>query len=94
MQAFLIGFSIDCIAILALAGYYLYHAIRKEEQVGHKHYYWSVIFLITATSVVSVYYFFMGDLTVAAILAWLMAVPVLVTAVFILLIIIFRPDWR
>jgi hypothetical protein len=94
MEAYLIGFSIDCIAILALAGYYLFYVIRKKEHVGPKHYYGSVIVLIFTTCVVSIYYFFIGDLKVAAILAWIMAVPVLVTAVFILLIIIFRPDWR
>lgn len=94
MEAYLIGFSIDCIAILALAGYYLYYVIRKKEQVGPKHYYGSVIVLIFTTCLVSIYYFFTGDLKVAAILAWIMAVPVLVTTVFILLIIIFRPDWR
>lgn len=94
MTLYLTGFIIDSTAVLALAGYYLYYVITKKELEEPRHYFWLVWGLITTIIVVSIFFVWFGDLTLASVLVWLMAVPVIVTSLFILLIIIFRPDWN
>lgn len=94
MGVYLTGLLIDCTAVLAVGGYYLYYIIKKKEPEEPRHYYWIVMASISAATVASVYYIYMGDLATASALAWLMAMPVIITAIFILLIIIFKPNWN
>lgn len=94
MTLYLTGFIIDSTAVLALGVYYLYYVIRKKELEESRHYFWLVWGLITTIVIVSIFFVWFGDLTLASVLVWLMAVPVIVTSLFILLIIIFRPDWN
>ena len=94
MSLYLTGLLIDCAAVLAVGGFYLYYAVRKREFVDPRIYFWLILSSISGSIVASGYFIWVDDLTTASILVWLMAVPVLVTCVFILLIIIFRPNWR
>ncbi|WP_353720681.1 hypothetical protein [Dyadobacter sp. 676] len=94
MRLYLIGFLIDCIALLAVCGYYLYYIIRKKEPEEPRHYFWIVILSIGAAVAGSLYFLLNDNLDTASILVWVMAVPVLITTLFILLIIIFRPNWN
>lgn len=94
MTLYLTGFIIDSTAVLALTGYYLYYVIRKKEPEEPRHYFWLTSGLITSIIVASIFFIWFGDLTLASVLVWLMAVPVVITSLFILLIIIFRPDWN
>lgn len=94
MAIYLTGLLIDCAAVLAVGGYYLYYALNGKEFLDPKHYYWIVMTLIGAAVVASLYFILIGDLDTASILVWLMAVPVIAAVLFIILIIIFRPDWH
>ncbi|MCF0068909.1 hypothetical protein LZD49_00410 [Dyadobacter sp. CY261] len=94
MTLYLTGILIDCTAILATGGYYIYCIVKSKELDEPRHYYWIIIVSIGGVLAASLYYVCMSDLTTASILAWVMAVPVTVTTLFILLIIIFRPDWK
>jgi hypothetical protein len=94
MALYLTGLLIDCTAILAVGSYYLYYIIRKKEPAEPRHYFWIVLISIGLIAITSLYYVYIGNLNTASILAWVMAVPVLVTCVFILPIIIFRPNWN
>lgn len=94
MALYLTGLLIDCTAILAVGSYYLYYIIRKKEPAEPRHYFWIVLISISLIAVVSLYYMYIGNLNTASILAWVMAVPVVITSIFIVLIIIFRPNWN
>ena len=94
MALYLTGLLIDCTAILAVGSYYLYYIIRKKEPAEPRHYFWIVLISIGLIAIISLYYMYIGNLDTASILAWVMAVPVIVTTIFILLIIIFRPNWN
>lgn len=94
MALYLTGIIIDCAAILATGGYYVYYSLSKRELREPKHYYWITIASISSILATSCYFFFAGNLTTASILAWVMAVPIVVTLLFILMIIIFRPNWN
>lgn len=94
MAIYLTGLLIDCAAVLALGGYYLYYRFTKKELDEPAYYYGIVIGLITAVVVASLYFIWTGKLETASILVWLMAVPVIAAVLFIILLIIFRPDWR
>jgi hypothetical protein len=94
MTIYLTGLLIDSAALLAVGGYYLYFVLTKKEFLDPKHYYWIVMTLIGAAVVASLYFILIGDLEMASILVWIMAVPVIAAVLFIILIIIFRPDWN
>lgn len=94
MEIYLTGLLIDCTAVLAVGSYYLYYLIRKKEPDEPRHYFWIVMASISAVVVASIYYVYIGNLTTASVLAWVMAVPVIITCIFIVLIIIFRPNWN
>lgn len=94
MGLYLTGLLIDCTAVLAVGSYYLYYIIRKKEPDEPRHYFWIVMASISAVVVASIYYVYIGNLTTASVLAWVMAVPVIITCIFIVLIIIFRPNWN
>ncbi|SEJ81768.1 hypothetical protein SAMN05216327_121103 [Dyadobacter sp. SG02] len=94
MGLYLTGLLINCAALLAVGGYYLYYIITKKEPEEPRHYFWMVLASIGVATIASLYYIYIGNLTTASILAWVMAVPVIITAIFIILIIIFRPDWN
>jgi presenilin-like A22 family membrane protease len=94
MGLYLTGLLIDCSAVMAVGSYYLYYVIKKKEPEEPRHYFWIVMTSISLVVIASLYYIYTGDLTTATILAWVMAVPVVITAIFILLIIIFRPNWN
>ncbi|KAA0993805.1 hypothetical protein [Dyadobacter aurulentus] len=93
MNMYLTGFAIDCLAILALSGYSAYNYFFKKPITGLK-YIKPVLFLIITECFVSAYFAHSGNLTLASVIVWVQAVAVIVTALFILLIIIFKPDWR
>lgn len=94
MELYLTGLLIDCTAVLAVGSYYLYYIISKKEPEEPRYYFWIVMLSIIIVMLASIYYIYIGDLDTASSLAWIMAVPVIVTAIFILLIIIFRPNWN
>lgn len=94
MGLYLTGLLIDCTAVLAVGSYYLYYIVMKREPDEPRHYFWIVMVSISVMIMASIYYLYTGDLTTASILAWVMAVPVVITAIFIVLIIIFRPNWN
>ncbi|SDD81673.1 hypothetical protein SAMN04487996_102260 [Dyadobacter soli] len=94
MKIYLTGLLIDCAVILAVGCYYLYYVIRKKEPEEPRHYFWIVMASIGAVILVSLFFIYTGDLTTASVMVWLMAVPLIVTVIFILLLIIFRPNWR
>ena len=94
MGLYLTGLLIDCTAVLAVGSYYLYYIIKKKEPDEPRHYFWIVMASISAVVVASIYYVYIGNLTTASVLAWVMAVPVIITCIFIVLIIIFRPNWN
>ncbi|MBO9614718.1 MAG: hypothetical protein J7619_18600 [Dyadobacter sp.] len=94
MGLYLTGLLIDCTAVMAVGSYYLYYMISKKEPAEPRHYFWIVMASISLVMFASLYYIYAGDLTTASILAWVMAVPVVITAIFIILIIIFRPNWN
>ncbi|GGM86920.1 hypothetical protein GCM10010967_19150 [Dyadobacter beijingensis] len=94
MALYLTGLLIDCAAVLAVGGYFLYYIIRKKELEDPSLHFWIVIVSISAAIIASLYFICINDLTTASILAWVMAIPVMITALFILLIALFRPDWN
>jgi hypothetical protein len=94
MALYLTGLLIDCTAVLAVGSYYLYYIIRKKEPAEPRYYFWIVLTSISLIAVASLYYMYVGDLNTASLLAWVMAVPVIITSIFIVLIIIFRPNWN
>lgn len=94
MGLYLTGLLIDCTAVLAVGSYYLYYIIKKKEPEEPRHYFWIVMASVSAVMLASGYYIHIGNLTTASVLVWVMAVPIIVTSVFILLIIIFRPNWN
>lgn len=94
MGLYLTGLLIDFTAVLAVGSYYLYYMISKKEPDEPRHYFWIVMASISAVVIASIYYIYIEDLTTASILAWVMAVPIVITAIFIVLIIIFRPNWN
>ncbi len=94
MALYLTGLLIDCTAVLVVGSYYLYYIIRKKEPVEPRYYFWIVLTSISLAVLVSLYYMYVGNLNTASLLAWVMAVPVIITSIFILLIIIFRPNWN
>jgi hypothetical protein len=96
MQTYFLGMTIDSLSLVMILGYMAYseftgnkYMSRFEKRaliiVG------TVIFLVIVVSGFLVWY---GNLQPATILVWMSAVPLLVTAVFILLIILFKPGWR
>lgn len=94
MGLYLTGLLIDCTAVLAVGSYYLYYIISKKEPEEPRHYFWIVMASISAVMITSLYYMYIGNLATASALAWVMAAPIIITAIFIVLIIIFRPNWN
>lgn len=94
MTLYLTGFVIDTTAILLLTGYYVYHLIREKEFVEPKLYLWLVTGSILSITITSVFFLWSGNLALASTLVWLMAIPVVITSLFIVMIIVFRPDWN
>ena len=90
---YLTGFSIDCLAVFTLSGYLLYHHIQKKPVQGLRAIR-PIIFLIAAECIISAYFVCTGDLILASVIVWVQAVAIIVTFLFILLIIIFKPDWK
>jgi len=96
MQTYFLGLTIDSFSLMVILGYIAYSEFtggklmsRFEKRaliiVG------AALFLVIVVSGFLVWY---DRLQIATIMVWMSAVPLIVTAVFILLIILFKPGWR
>jgi hypothetical protein len=93
MMVYLTGFSINCVAVLAAFAYFCYIS-RKNKDDQPPLLAKPVLILTALQTLISIYFACKGDLTTASIIVWLLAVPLILTSLFILLIIIFNPDWK
>lgn len=96
MQTYFLGLTIDTLALIVISGCVAYNEITGDKFITNfeKRVLITVgigLFLIVVVSGFLVWY---DNLQPATIMVWISAVPLLVTAVFILLIILFKPDWR
>ncbi|CAG5068618.1 hypothetical protein DYBT9623_01350 [Dyadobacter sp. CECT 9623] len=93
MNTYLTGFVINCLAALVLSGYLLYLYLMKKPADGLGAIR-SIVVLIVIECAVSIYCVRDGNLTLASVIVWVQAVAIIATTVFIILIIIFKPDWK
>jgi hypothetical protein len=93
MATYLTGFLINSVAIFILTGYFSYHYFQHRKPVGPA-IVKPIVIIMILECLISLYFVYKGDLTLASIIVWVQAAPVLITSMFILLIIIFKPDWK
>lgn len=96
MYTYLLGLTIDCLAFTLIVGYLVYSQLSRGKLLSNfeKR---ALIIVGTALFLIIVVSFFLvryDNLLPATIMIWMSAVPLLVTGVFILLIILFKPGWK
>lgn len=94
MVFFMIAVTINCIAILLAIANAIYDAFNLEHSYGHNNMANLSGFVLAGIVLFSFYLRSREHIALSNILVWIPAVPLLLTGLFLLLIIILKPDWK